>query len=282
MKNIAFIGVGVMGKSMVRNLLKKGYKVTIYARNREKVEDVIKDGAIFCKSIKECVQNKDAVITIVAYPKDVEDIYFSNEGILNSASKNTYLIDMTTTSPNLSKKIFELSKEKGLKALDAPVSGGDIGAKNATLSIMVGGDEDDFLSCKGIFDSLGSTIVYIGDSGSGQHTKMANQIAIAGVMAGVAEALAYSKKVGLDTTKVLKSITQGSAQSFHLTNSAPKMLSEDFKAGFYIKHMVKDLKIANQEVGNLKISKDVLEIYEKLEKEGYADLGTQAICKYYK
>lgn len=280
-KKLAFIGVGVMGKHMVSNLLKKGFEVSIYARNRQKVEDVIKQGAIFFESIKECVENKDAVITIVGYPKDVEEVYFSQAGVINSASKGTYLIDMTTTIPSLSVKIYENAKLKGLKALDAPVSGGDIGAKNATLSIMVGGDEEDFNSCKSIFAGLGTTIVYEGKAGSGQHTKMANQIAIAGVMAGVSEAITYGKKVGLDTTKMLQSISNGAAQSFHLTNTAPRMLKRDFQAGFYIKHMVKDLKIANDEVSGLKVLKDVLDMYETLEKNGDGDLGTQAICKYY-
>ncbi|WP_419678455.1 NAD(P)-dependent oxidoreductase [Aliarcobacter lanthieri] len=280
-KKIAFIGVGVMGKFMVSNLLKKGFEVSIYARNRQKVEDVIKEGAIFCESIKECVENKDAVITIVGYPKDVEEVYLSSDGIINSASKGTYLIDMTTTTPSLSIKIYNEAKQKDLKALDAPVSGGDIGAKNATLSIMVGGEQKDFESCKEIFESLGTTIVYAGSSGSGQHTKMSNQIAIAGVMAGVSEAIAYGKKVGLDLPTMLKSISNGAAQSFHLTNNAPKMLNKEFEPGFYIKHMVKDLKIAVSEVPNLKVLNDVLEMYEALEKNGDGDLGTQALCKYY-
>ncbi|WP_235826947.1 NAD(P)-dependent oxidoreductase [Aliarcobacter vitoriensis] len=280
-KKIAFIGVGVIGKFMVSNLLKKGFEVSIYARNRQKVEETIKEGAIFCESIKECVRNKDAVITIVGYPKDVEEVYFSSDGIINSASEGTYLIDMTTTTPSLSIKIHEIAKQKGLKALDAPVSGGDIGAKNATLSIMVGGEQKDFESCKEIFESLGTTIVYAGSSGSGQHTKMSNQIAIAGVMAGVSEAIAYGKKVGLDLPTMLKSISNGAAQSFHLTNNAPKMLNKEFEPGFYIKHMVKDLKIAASEVPNLKVLNDVLEMYEALEKNGDGDLGTQALCKYY-
>ncbi|WP_026803716.1 NAD(P)-dependent oxidoreductase [Aliarcobacter lanthieri] len=281
MKKIAFIGVGVMGKFMVSNLLKKGFEVSIYARNRQKVEETIKEGAIFCESIKECVENKDAVITIVGYPKDVEDVYLSSDGIINSASKDTYLIDMTTTTPSLSIKIYNEAKQKDLKALDAPVSGGDIGAKNATLSIMVGGEQKDFKSCKKIFESLGTTIVYAGSSGSGQHTKMANQIAIAGVMAGVSEAIVYGQKVGLDLHTMLKSISNGAAQSFHLTNNAPKMLNKEFEPGFYIKHMVKDLKIAVSEVPNLKVLNDVLEMYEALEKNGDGDLGTQALCKYY-
>ncbi|WP_323588768.1 NAD(P)-dependent oxidoreductase [Aliarcobacter butzleri] len=281
MKKIAFIGVGVMGKFMVSNLLKNGFEVSIYARNKAKVEDSIKEGAIFCETIKECVQNKDAIITIVGYPKDVEEVYLSQEGIINSASQNSYLIDMTTTTPTLSVKIHEEAKKKNLKALDAPVSGGDIGAKNATLSIMVGGEKEDFEACKKLFESMGKTIVYAGNTGSGQHTKMANQIAIAGVMAGVSEAIAYGKKMGLDIPTMLASISNGAAQSFHLTNNAPKMYKREFEPGFYIKHMVKDLKIANEEMPNLKVLKDVLEIYETLEKNGDGDLGTQAICKYY-
>ncbi|MCG3718341.1 NAD(P)-dependent oxidoreductase [Aliarcobacter butzleri] len=281
MKKIAFIGVGVMGKFMVSNLLKNGFEVSIYARNKAKVEDSIKEGAIFCETIKECVQNKDAIITIVGYPKDVEEVYLSQEGIINSASQNSYLIDMTTTTPTLSVKIHEVAKKKNLKALDAPVSGGDIGAKNATLSIMVGGEKEDFEACKKLFEAMGKTIVYAGNAGSGQHTKMANQIAIAGVMAGVSEAIAYGKKMGLDIPTMLDSISNGAAQSFHLTNNAPKMYKREFEPGFYIKHMVKDLKIANGEMPNLKVLKDVLEIYETLEKNGDGDLGTQAICKYY-
>lgn len=281
MKKIGFIGVGVMGKSMVLNLLNKGFEVSIYARNKQKVEEVIKAGAIFCNSIKECVQNKDAVITIVGYPKDVEEVYFSQEGILNSVSANTYLIDMTTTSPNLSLKIYNAAKAKGLQALDAPVSGGDIGAKNATLSIMVGGDKEAFDACKNIFECLGKTIIYEGEAGYGQHTKMANQIAIAGIMAGISEAIAYGKKTGLDIPTMLASISNGAAQSFHMTNNAPKMYKREFEPGFYIKHMVKDLKIANEEVADLKVLKDVLEMYETLEKNGDGDLGTQALCKFY-
>ena len=281
MKKVAFIGVGVMGKFMVSNLLKNGFEVSIYARNKAKVEDSIKEGAIFCETIKECVQNKDAIITIVGYPKDVEEVYLSQEGIINSASQNSYLIDMATTTPTLSIKIHEEAKKKNLKALDAPVSGGDIGAKNATLSIMVGGEKEDFEACKKLFEAMGKTIVYAGNAGSGQHTKMANQIAIAGVMAGVSEAIAYGKKMGLDIPTMLASISNGAAQSFHLTNNAPKMYKREFEPGFYIKHMVKDLKIANEEMPNLKVLKDVLEIYETLEKNGDGDLGTQAICKYY-
>ncbi len=281
MKKIGFIGVGVMGKSMVRNLLNKGFEVSIYARNKDKVEDVIQEGAVFCESIESCAQNKDAVITIVGYPKDVEEVYFSPKGILQSAKEGSYLIDMTTTSPNLSVKIYTEAQTKGLKVLDAPVSGGDVGAKNATLSIMVGGEQEDFDVCKPIFESLGTTIIYEGKAGSGQHTKMANQIAIAGIMAGISEAITYGKRVGLDIETMLKSISNGAAQSWHMTNNAPKMNKREFEPGFYIKHMVKDLKIANEEVPHLKVLEEVLEMYATLEKKGDGDLGTQALCKFY-
>jgi 2-hydroxy-3-oxopropionate reductase len=270
-----------MGKFMILNLMKKGFEVEVYARNKEKIKDILNAGAIFCETIESCAKDKDVVITIVGYPKDVEEVYLSQKGILNSANENTYLIDMTTTSPKLTIDIYNKAKEKGLKFLDAPVSGGDVGAKNATLSIMVGGDEDNFNTCKEVFEAMGTTIIYEGKSGNGQHTKMANQVAIAGIIAGISEAIAYGNKVGLDIPTMLASISNGAASSWQMTNNAPKMNKRDFEPGFYIKHIVKDLKIANEEVANLKVLQDVIEMYETLEKNGDGDLGTQAICKFY-
>ena len=281
MKKIGFIGAGVMGKFMILNLMKKGFEVEVYARNKEKIKDILNAGAIFCETIESCAKDKDVVITIVGYPKDVEEVYLSQKGILNSANENTYLIDMTTTSPKLTIDIYNKAKEKGLKFLDAPVSGGDVGAKNATLSIMVGGEEDNFNTCKEVFEAMGTTIIYEGKSGNGQHTKMANQVAIAGIIAGISEAIAYGNKVGLDIPTMLASISNGAASSWQMTNNAPKMNKRDFEPGFYIKHIVKDLKIANEEVANLKVLQDVIEMYETLEKNGDGDLGTQAICKFY-
>lgn len=285
MKKIGFIGVGVMGKSMVINLMKHGFEVSIYARNKEKVEEVIKEGAIWCENIAECVQDKEAVITIVGYPKDVEEVYFEDGGILANANPGAYLIDMTTTSPDLSKRIYEAAKVKGMKALDAPVSGGDVGAKNGTLSIMVGGEQEDFNACKEIFSAMGTNIVYEGKPGNGQHTKMANQIAIAGAIAGVCEAMAYAKNAGLDIQTMLDSISQGAAGSWQMTNNAPKMLQGDFAPGFYIKHMIKDLKIANEEAEasslELAVLKQVIHMYTALENEGKGDLGTQALCQFF-
>ena len=281
MKKIGFIGAGVMGKFMILNLMKKGFEVEVYARDKNKIEDILKAGAVFCETIESCAKGKDVVITIVGYPKDVEEVYLSQKGILNSANENTYLIDMTTTSPKLTIDIYNKAKEKGLKFLDAPVSGGDVGAKNATLSIMVGGDEDNFNTCKEVFEAMGTTIIYEGKSGNGQHTKMANQVAIAGIIAGISEAIAYGNKVGLDIPTMLASISNGAASSWQMTNNAPKMNKRDFEPGFYIKHIVKDLKIANEEVSNLKVLQDVIEMYSTLEKNGDGDLGTQAICKFY-
>lgn len=285
MKKIGFIGVGVMGKSMVRNLMNHGFEVSIYARNREKVEDVLLEGAIWCETIAVCAKGKDAVITIVGYPQDVEEVYFGETGIIRNASRGTYLIDMTTTSPKLSVRIYEESKNVGLKALDAPVSGGDIGAKNGSLSIMVGGEKDDFIACQDIFGAMGTTIVYEGKAGNGQHTKMANQIAIAGTIAGVCEAMAYAENAGLDIQTMLDSISKGAAGSWQMSNMAPRMLQEDFAPGFFIKHMIKDLDIAVKEAASRKLELGVLEqvlsMYQKLESEGKGDLGTQALCQYF-
>ena len=180
MKKIGFVGLGIMGKSMTRNLMKAGYELHIYARTKAKVEDVISEGAVFHETAGECAAASEAVITIVGYPKDVEEVYFGENGILGNAKPGTYVIDMTTSSPKLAKKIYEAAKEKGLHALDAPVTGGDTGAKNGTLSILVGGDRADYEACYKIFEAMGTNINYEGGPGCGQHTKMANQIMIAG------------------------------------------------------------------------------------------------------
>jgi len=286
MKKIGFIGVGVMGSSMVRNLMKKGYTVSIYTRTKSKALEVIQEGAVWCDTIAECVQGAEAVITIVGYPKDVEEVYFGGGGILESAAPGTYLIDMTTTSPKLSKRIYDTALEKGMFALDAPVSGGDTGARNATLSIMVGGDREVFETCHPILEAMGNNIIYEGPAGFGQHTKMANQIAIAGAISGVCEALAYGQRFGLDLQTMLDSISAGAAGSWQMSNMAPRMLKDDYAAGFYIKHFIKDMTIAVEEAEgvnlNLGILKDVLKMYKDLaDNKDLGDLGTQALIKYY-
>ena len=285
MKTIGFIGVGVMGKSMVRNLMKNGFEVSIYARTKAKVTDILAEGALWCDSIAQCAQGKDAVITIVGYPKDVEEVYFGQGGILENASAGCVLIDMTTTSPQLSVKIEQAAKGKGLKALDAPVSGGDVGAKNGTLSIMVGGEKETYTQCLPIFQAMGTNIIYEGKAGAGQHTKMANQIALGGAIAGVCEALTYAKKVGLDLQTMLDSISKGAAGSWQMSNMAPRMLKGDFDPGFFVKHYIKDMNIALEEASHVNLTMPVLnevhDMYQALDDRGMGDLGTQALIKYY-
>ena len=285
MKKIGFIGVGIMGKSMVRNLMKAGFELHIYARNRGKVEDVIGEGAVFHDSIKNCAAGCDAVITIVGFPQDVEEVYFDTDNIFDSADKGTYLIDMTTTSPQLAEKIYKEGEKKGFHVLDAPVTGGDSGAREGTLSILVGGKQEDYKACLPLFEAMGTNINYQGPAGCGQHCKLANQIMIAGTLSGVCEALTYAKAKGLDLETVLKSVSTGAAGSKQLDIFGPKILAYDFAPGFFMKHFVKDMKLALIEANmsglNLDVLSQVLANYEELEAEGMGELGTQALMKYY-
>lgn len=285
MNKIGFIGVGIMGKSMVRNLMKAGFELHIYARAKSKVEDVIEEGAIFHESIGDCVKGCDAVITIVGYPADVEEVYFEEGNILDSAEEGTYLIDMTTTSPMLAEKIYEKGTTKGFHVLDAPVTGGDTGAREGTLSILVGGTQEDYESCMPLFEAMGTNINFQGGPGSGQHCKMANQIMIAGTLSGVCEALTYAKAKGLDLSTVLKSVSTGAAGSRQLDIFGPKILEGDYAPGFFMKHFIKDMKLALTEANLSELSLEVLSQalanYEELESEGYGNLGTQALIKHY-
>lgn len=285
MKTIGFIGVGIMGKSMVRNLMKAGFELHIFARTKEKVEDVIGEGAIFHESIQSCVADVDAVITIVGFPKDVEEVYFEPHNILESAKEGAYLIDMTTTSPMLAEKIYKEGTEKGFHVLDAPVTGGDTGAKEGTLSILVGGEEEDYEVCMPLFEAMGTNINYQGKAGCGQHAKLANQIMIAGTLSGVCEALTYAKAKGLDLQTVLDSVSTGAAGSKQLSIFGPKILAGDYAPGFFLKHFVKDMKLALVEANRSELSLEVLSQalanYEELEAEGFGDLGTQALIKHY-
>lgn len=282
-KVVGFVGTGVMGRSMAANLLKEGITVCVYNRTREKAEDLIADGAIWKDTPADVAKASDIVITMVGYPKDVDEVYFNADGLLANAQAGAYLIDMTTSSPLLAKKIYQTAKDHGIHAMDAPVSGGDIGAREGTLSIMVGADEADFEAMRPLFELLGKNIQHQGAAGAGQYTKMANQIAIAGNMMGVSEAIAYAKQVGLDPTHVLDSIATGAAGSWSLTNLAPRMIRGDFAPGFYIKHFIKDMGIAiesAEEVGltlpGLTLAK---QLYDQLAREGLENEGTQALFK---
>ena len=285
MKKIGFIGVGIMGKSMVRNLMKAGFELHIYARTKSKVEDVISEGAAFHESISECVKDCEAVITIVGFPKDVEEVYFDEGNILDSAREGTYLIDMTTTSPMLAQKIYEAGTKKGFHVLDAPVTGGDTGAKAGTLSILAGGRREDYEACRPLFEAMGTNINYQGEAGCGQHAKLANQIMIAGTLSGVCEAITYAKAKGLDLPTVLRSVSTGAAGSKQLDIFGPKILAEDYAPGFFMKHFIKDMKLALTEANMSELSLDVLSQVlancEELEAEGYGDLGTQALIRYF-
>lgn len=286
MKKIGFVGTGVMGSSMVLNLIKHGYEISVYNRTKSKADACIAAGAKWCDTVAECAKDKDVVITIVGFPKDVEEVYFGENGILNAAKRGAYVIDMTTTSPMLSEKIYKAAAEKGIYALDAPVSGGDTGARNGTLAIMVGGDKAAFDECIPVFEAMGTNIRYEGKAGNGQHVKMANQIAIAGAVSGVAEAVRYAMAMGVDVDTMLDTISNGAAGSWQMSNNGPKMAKEDYAPGFYIKHFIKDMKIAIECAETKGVTLDVLkkvcDEYVQLENNGKGELGTQAIIEYYK
>ncbi|GAA0311719.1 3-hydroxyisobutyrate dehydrogenase [Gracilibacillus halotolerans] len=284
-QNIGFIGAGVMGKSMVKNLLKAGKTVHLYTRTKEKANELLREGAIWENTVADVAKKSDLIITIVGFPNDVEEVYFGEQGILENAKPGSFVIDMTTSSPLLAKKIYNQAKIYHIHSLDAPVSGGDIGAKNATLTIMVGGDHSDYELCLPILRLIGENIIRQGDAGSGQHTKMANQIAIASNMVGVSESIVYAKKAGLDPIQVLDSISAGAAGSWSLSNLAPRMIAHDYTPGFYIKHFIKDMKIAlasAKEMGlqmpGLELS---LQLYTELAENGEEDSGTQALIKWF-
>ena len=265
--------------------MKAGYEVHIYARTKAKVEDVISEGAVFHDSIADCVKDRDAVITIVGFPQDVEEVYFDSGNILDSASPGTYLIDMTTTSPMLAEKICEEGTKRGFHVLDAPVTGGDTGAKEGTLSILVGGERQDYEACHPLFEAMGTNINYEGKAGSGQHCKLANQIMIAGTLSGVCEALTYAKEKGLDPDTFMKSVATGAAGSRQLDLYGPKIIAGDYAPGFFMKHFIKDMKLAlieaNKSGIDLGVLSQVLANCEELEAEGCGELGTQALMKFY-
>jgi len=284
-KSIGFIGTGVMGKSMAGHLMQAGHELFVYNRTKEKAKVLVEKGAVWCDTVGELAERSDVVITIVGYPTDVEEVYFKEGGILDRARSGTYVIDMTTSSPMLAQKIGNEAKKKGIFALDAPVSGGDIGAKTAKLAIMVGGEEDAFEDMQPIFSLMGTNIRRLGSHGAGQYTKMANQIAIASNMMGVAEAMAYAKKAGLDQKAVLETIETGAAGSFSLSKLAPRMIDGDFEPGFYIKHFIKDMNIALTSAEEMGLKTPGLELakklYEELVERGEENSGTQALYKYY-
>ncbi|RIW30205.1 NAD(P)-dependent oxidoreductase [Bacillus salacetis] len=283
---VGFIGTGVMGKSMAQHLLNKYKNLYVFTRTKEKARDLIGQGAKWSPSPAELASSVDILFTIVGYPQDVEEIYFGEKGILENGKKGLIAVDMTTSKPSLAREIYMKASHLDIHTLDAPVSGGDTGAKNGTLSIMVGGEADIFEKALPFMETFGDNIRRQGEAGAGQHTKMANQIAIASNMIGVCEALVYAKRAGLDVEQVLKSIAGGAAGSWSLSNLAPRMVSENYEPGFFVKHFIKDMGIALEEGERMALSLPGLslakEMYDELKSMGAENDGTQALIKLWK
>jgi 3-hydroxyisobutyrate dehydrogenase len=282
---VGFIGTGVMGQSMAGHLIDAGYSLNVYNRTASKCEPLVKKGAKLHGSPGDVAAVSDIVISIVGVPKDVEQVYLEPGGVVDRAAPGSLLIDMTTSSPELAVRLYDAARSKGLSACDAPVTGGDRGAREATLSILVGGTDEDFKRALPLFEAMGKNIVHFGPAGFGQRAKLANQIIIAGTMLGMCEGLAYAKKSGIDTKMLYDCLAGGAAGSWSFTNYTPRILNGDFNPGFFVKHFVKDMRLASQsakEAGlSLKGLETALEQYIELENEGCAENGTQSLYKLY-
>jgi 3-hydroxyisobutyrate dehydrogenase len=278
---IGWIGTGVMGLSMCGHLQAKGYPTTIYSRTKSRAQSLIDKGAAWADTPAAVAAASDVIFTIVGLPSDVREVYFGTKGILSAGRKGAITVDMTTTEPSLSREIYETAKAKGISAIDAPVSGGDVGAKAATLSIMVGGDKDAVEKVMPLFQSMGKNIVHQGGAGNGQHTKMCNQIVLAGTIIGVCESLLYGYKAGLDLETMLGSVSKGAAQCWILDNLAPKMVKRNFDPGFFVEHFEKDLGIVLDESKRMGIAMPglalVRQFYVALKAQGHGRLGYHAL-----
>ncbi|MDX8339341.1 NAD(P)-dependent oxidoreductase [Draconibacterium sp. IB214405] len=278
---IGWIGTGVMGTSMLGHLKNAGYSCTTFTRTKSKAESLLAQGVNWADSPAEVAAVSDVIFTIVGFPKDVREVYFGENGIFAKAKPGAVLVDMTTTEPSLAVEIYEAAKVKNIQSVDAPVSGGDVGAKKGTLSIMAGGDKDAFDKVFPLFEIMGKQIVYQGEAGSGQHTKMCNQITIAGTMIGVCEALLYGQKAGLDLPTMLSSISGGAAGCWTLDNLAPRIVNRNFDPGFFVEHFIKDMGIALKEAEVMGLSLPglalVKQLYLAVQAQGHGKLGTHAL-----
>lgn len=284
---IAWIGIGVMGESMAGHLLDAGHELFVYNRTVSKTDGLVKRGATLLKEVKDAPLNTDVIFSMVGYPKDVEEVYLGENGLIKTAKKGQVFVDMTTSSPTLAKKISEEFAKVGATALDLPVTGGDIGAKNGTLSIMAGGDKKVFEeTVLPLVKNFGKNITYFGEAGKGQYTKLANQIAIATTMISVAESFKFAKEVGLNLDDFFNIVSTGSGGSFSMTSYGPRILKGDFKPGFFIHHFIKDMRLALEECEKMNIKlpglETAYEVYNELEEEVRNTNGTQAISKWYK
>jgi 3-hydroxyisobutyrate dehydrogenase len=278
---IGWIGTGVMGRWMCQHLMTKGYSATVYNRTKDKAQPLLAAGATWADTPKGVAERSDVVFAIVGFPKDVREVFLGGQGALAGTKSGSVLVDMTTSEPSLAREICDAAKTKGVVAIDAPVSGGDVGAKNAALSIMIGGDAATVEAIRPLFECMGKTIVHQGPAGAGQHTKMVNQILIAGTMVGLCEALLYGFKSGLDMETVFKSVAVGAAGSKALEVLGPRVLKRDFEPGFYVEHFIKDMGIALAEAERMNISLPglglVKQLYEAVRAQGYGRKGTQAL-----
>jgi 3-hydroxyisobutyrate dehydrogenase len=279
--HISWIGTGVMGLSMCGHLLGNGARVSVFTRTRDKAQPLLDRGAAWVGSPRQAAEQADIVCTMVGFPADVRDVYFSEAGIIAGTRAGSVLVDMTTTEPSLAIEIAQAAATRKAQALDAPVSGGDIGARNATLSIMAGGDAAALARVRPLFEAMGKTIVHEGGAGSGQHTKMCNQIVIAGTMIGVCESLLYGARAGLDLNTMLQSIRGGAAGCWTLENLAPRVLSGNFDPGFMVDHFIKDMGIALDEAARMKVALPglalVRQLYLAVAAQGHGRAGTHAL-----
>ena len=278
---IGWIGTGVMGRWMCEHAMKAGFATTVYNRSRDKAEPLLALGATFADTPKKVAEASDVVFAIVGFPKDVREVFLGADGALAGGKPGTVLVDMTTSEPSLAKEIYDAAKVKGMHSLDAPVSGGDVGAKNAALSVMIGGDKAAVDAVTPIFAAMGKTIIHQGGPGAGQHTKMVNQILISSNMVAVCEALLYGHAAGLDLETVFKSVSVGAAGSKALKVLGPRMLARNFEPGFYVEHFLKDMGIALAEAERMNLCLPGLalakQLYEAVRAQGYGRKGTQAL-----
>src|SRR3989440_236370 len=278
---IGWIGTGVMGRWMCQHLMTKGFKATVYNRTRDKAKPLLEQGAAWADTPMQVAERSDVVFAIVGFPKDVREVFLGAQGALAGSRAGTVLVDMTTSEPSLAREIYEVSRGKDVASVDAPVSGGDVGAKNAALSIMVGGDNEAIEAIRPLLECMGKTIVHQGPAGAGQHTKMVNQVLIATNMIGVCEALLYGYKAGLDLKTVLQSVGGGAAGSWSLNNLGPRILDRNFEPGFFVEHFIKDMKIALDEAERMNLALPGLalakQLYEAVRAQGYGRKGTHAL-----
>lgn len=278
---IGWIGTGVMGRWMCQHVMAKGYKAAVYNRSKEKAQPLLSEGASWADTPLQVAQNSDVVFAIVGFPKDVREVFLGPKGALTGSKPGTILVDMTTSEPSLAREIYEAAKAKGAASVDAPVSGGDVGAKNAALSIMVGGDKEAVEAIRPLLECMGKTIIHQGGPGAGQHTKMVNQVLIASNMVGVCEALLYGYKAGLDLKTVLQSVGVGAAGSWSLNNLGPRIIDRNFEPGFFVEHFIKDMGIALEEAKKMGLVMPGLalanQLYLAVQAQGYGRKGTHAL-----